>query len=101
MSAEESDKPYRITPRMRAGIERLAKITVERNLDPAKVLAALMAVLNFSQKMTPAERKAAIAELKRIRQNLVPRVKEGENGRDTNADLRKPRTPRRYRNQPG
>lgn len=98
MSAEDS----RIPKGLERAIARLAKVTVEHNLDPAKVLGALMRLLEFRQKVWPtltdAQKRAVIVSLRQLRNNGVPRVRKEESRRGEADNLRdKRKTRNRHR----
>lgn len=82
MSAEES-KRAPIPKRLEKALERLARETVKNGWDPGKVAMGLYAMLKRWAELTPEQREAILAELRRTR---VPRVAEN-------------RKPRRYGEQ--
>lgn len=86
MSAQEFEKKY---PALAKAIRNMAKTTVEKGIDPAKMIGVLMRAVKFRRevwpKLTKVEQTALMAELRRM-----TRRPEGE---------REKRKPRRYRDE--
>lgn len=56
-----------LTPELEAAIAKLAKVTVEHNLDPGKVIVSLMKLTEWLNSLTPEQRAAVRRELRRRR----------------------------------
>jgi hypothetical protein len=73
MSAEESKKPNAIPQDLEKAIARLARITVQRGLDPGRVLAMLMRIIEWRNTvwttLSQEQKNEVRALLRRMRQH--------------------------------
>ena len=56
-----------ISEGMGDALDRLAKVTVEKGLDPGKVIKGLMDMMEMVNNLTPAEREQLREELREVR----------------------------------
>jgi len=80
MSAEESNGEKRIPEGLEKALANLARVTVQRGLDPGKVLHFLMELLRWKRDvwptLTPEQQHAVRLELARYRRRLERRLEK-------------------------
>jgi hypothetical protein len=73
MSAEDSEKANAIPKRLEKAIAELARVTVQRGLDPGRVLVMLMRVIEYRNTVWPTltddQKREVLAMLRAIRKH--------------------------------
>lgn len=56
-----------VSPELEAALEKLAKVTVEKGLDPGKVIKGLIDMMEAVNNLTPEQREQLRRELREVR----------------------------------